>query len=87
MASSYCLYSFLEKNALCFSPFGIEDLVLDPDKIDKPPIDVMIALNIDPSAFEIEGSKDYLAATYDLLHQLEPLYLKYRNTAWHSRHF
>ena len=45
-------------------------------------MEVMIALNIDPSAFEVEGSKDYLSCTYDLMHQFEPLYLKYRGTEY-----
>ena len=63
VASSYALYAFGAKNALCFSPFGIEDLALDPSQLDKPPMDLMIALNIDPSAFDITGSKDCLAAT------------------------
>lgn len=38
----------------------------------------MIALNIDPSAFDITGSKDYLKRTYEMVEQMEPLYLKYR---------
>ena len=59
VASSYALYAFGQKNAICFSPFG---------------------LNIDPSAFDITGSKDCLSATYDLLKQLEPLMLRYRGT-------
>ena len=80
VASSYALYAFGAKNALCFSPFGIEDLALDPSQLDKPPMELMIALNIDPSAFDITGSKDCLAATYSLLEQLEPLYLQYRGT-------
>ena len=80
VASSYALYAFGAKNAICFSPFGIEDLALDPDQLDKPPMELMIALNIDPSAFDITGSKQCLAATYDLLAQLEPLYLQYRGT-------
>ena len=80
VAASYALYAFGAKNAICFSPFGIEDLALDPDQLDKPPMEVMIALNIDPSAFDITGSKECLAATYGLLEQLEPLYLKYRGT-------
>ena len=80
VASSYALYAFGAKNALCFSPFGIEDLALDPAQLDKPPMELMIALNIDPSAFDITGSRDCLAATYDLLDQLEPLYLQYRGT-------
>ena len=80
VAASYALYASGRHNAICFSPFGIEDLALDPDQLDKPPMEVMIALNIDPSAFDITGSKDCLSATYDMLEQVEPLYLKYRGT-------
>ena len=77
VAASYCLYAFLAKNAICFSPFGIEEITLPPEMIDKPPMEVMIALNIDPSAFDITGSKDYLSAVYGLMKEIEPLYLKY----------
>lgn len=80
VASSYALYAFGAKNALCFSPFGIEDLALPPEQLDKPPMDLMIALNIDPSAFDITGSRDCLAATYKLLEQLEPLILEHRGS-------
>ena len=80
VAASYALYAFGAKNALCFSPFGIEDLALDPAELDRPPMEVMMALNIDPSAFDITGSRDCLAATYKLLENLEPLYLQYRGT-------
>ena len=80
VASSYALYAFGRHNAICFSPFGIEDLALDPSQLDKPPMDLMIALNIDPSAFDITGSKDCLSATYALLGQLEPLMLRLRGT-------
>ena len=80
VTASYCLYAFMHQNAICYSPFGIEELALPPEAIDKPPMEVMIALNIDPSAFDITGSKDYLAATYDLIEQMKPLYLKYRGT-------
>ncbi|MBQ9493406.1 MAG: DUF5597 domain-containing protein [Oscillibacter sp.] len=80
VASSYCLYAFGAKNAICFSPFGVEDLALDPDKLEQPPMEVMVALNIDPSAFNTTGSKEYLRDTYGLMKQLEPLYLKYRGT-------
>lgn len=80
VASSYALYAFGAKNAICFSPFGIEDLNLDPDQLDKPPMEVMIALNIDPSAFDITGSRECLAATYGILRELEPLLIKYRGS-------
>ena len=81
VASSYALYAFGAKNAICFSPFGIEDLNLDPDQLDKPPMELMIALNIDPSAFDITGSRACLSATYGLLKELEPLLLQYRGTS------
>ena len=80
VAASYALYAFAAKNAICFSPFGIEELALDPSEIDKPPMEVMIALNIDPSAFDTQGSKEYLSKSYELLGNLEPLMLKYRGT-------
>lgn len=80
VAASYCLYAFAAKNAIGFSPFGIEDLALDPDTVVKPPMEVMIALNIDPSALDITGSKEYLSLTYHLMKQMEPLFLKYRGT-------
>ena len=80
VAASYALYAFGAKHAICFSPFGIEELALDPSQIDRPPMEVMAALNIDPSAFETEGSKEYLSRTYHLLQEMEPLMLKYRGT-------
>jgi hypothetical protein len=80
VAASYVLYAFGGKNAICFSPFGIEELALDPSQIDRPPMEVMAALNIDPSAFDTTGSKEYLACAYRLLEELEPLYLKYRGS-------
>ncbi len=80
VAASYCLYAMFGKDAICFSPFGIEELALDPDSIEKPPMEVMIALNIDPSAFDITGSKEKLAAAYGMLQNMEPLYLKTRGT-------
>lgn len=80
VAASYCMYAFANRNAIGFSPFGIEELVLSPEEIDKPPMEVMIALNIDPSAFDITNSKDYLKRTYEMVEQMQPLYLKYRGT-------
>ena len=80
VAASYALYAFGAKDAICFSPFGIEELGLDPSKVDCPPMEVMIALNIDPSAFDITDSKDFLAQTNSILENLEPLYLQYRGT-------
>lgn len=81
VAASYCMYAFGRHNAICFSPFGIEELALDPAAIDKPPMEVMMALNIDPTAFDITGSKDYLSKTYDMITQMKPLLLKYRGSS------
>ena len=44
-------------------------------------MEVMIALNIDPSAFDITGSRDCLSATYGLLKELEPIYLQNRGSS------
>lgn len=81
VTASYCLYAFGGCNAMCYSPFGIEDLALDPSTIERPPMEVMAALNIDPSAFDIAGSREILADTYDLMAQLKPIYLQYRGTS------
>ena len=80
VTSSYCLYAFGKHNAICYSPFGIEELTLPPEMIDKPPMEVMISLNIDPSAFDIAGSADHLRRTYGMIREMEPLYLQYRGT-------
>lgn len=80
VTASYCLYAFGAHNAICYAPFGIEDLILDPDEIEKPPLEVMAALNIDPSAMDITGSRGYLSETYSILEEIRPLYLKYRGT-------
>ncbi len=80
VSAAYCLYAFGKHNAICYSPFGIEELNMDPSAIDKPPMEVMIALNIDPSAFDIAGSAAYLGKAYGLIEQLKPLLLKYRGT-------
>ena len=80
VTASYCLYAFGQHNAIGYSPFGIEDLALDPGEMDIPPMEVMMALNIDPSAFDIAGSREYLSRVYELMEQMKPLYLKYRGT-------
>lgn len=40
----------------------------------------MAALNINPTVFETEGGRKYLGSVYNLLQNIEPLYLKYRET-------
>ena len=78
--ASYCLYAFLKCHALCYSPFGIEDLGLQPEEVEKPSVEVMAGLNINPAVFETEGGRKYLGNVYKFLQNIEPLYLKYRGT-------
>lgn len=40
----------------------------------------MAALNINPTVFETEGGRKYLGSVYNLLQNIEPLYLKYRES-------
>lgn len=79
-AVSYLLYAFGHNNAIGVSPFGIEDLNVPPEQLKKPPFMVMMALNIDMSAMDCSKTAPYLAKTYELIEQMEPLYLQYRNT-------
>lgn len=80
VTASYCLYAFMNCHAVCYSPFGIEDLGLSPEEAERPSAEVMAALNINPAVFETEGGREYLSKTYRLLQGIEPLYLKYRGT-------
>ncbi len=80
ITSSYALYAFGKYNAVGYSPFAVEELAMAPEEINKPPMEVMLALNIDPSAFDIEGSREYLSRVYGLMEDIKPLYFKYRGT-------
>lgn len=80
VTASCCLYAFMKCHALCYSPFGIEDLGREQEEIRKPPSDVMQALQIDPAVFETEGGKKYLGRVYEVIGQIRPLYLQYRGT-------
>ncbi|MBD3948544.1 DUF5597 domain-containing protein [Tuanshanicoccus lijuaniae] len=74
--ASYALYAFANHNAICYSPFGIEEITLPPEEVDIPPLAVMQELNIDPSAFNIRNSATFLSQTYELIENLKPLFLK-----------
>ncbi len=80
VTASYCLYAFGQHNAICYSPFGIEEITLPQEMIDVPPMEVMMALNIDPSAFDMTGSAGHLRDAYGMVKEMEPLYLQYRGT-------
>ncbi|WP_026561011.1 DUF5597 domain-containing protein [Bacillus sp. J37] len=80
VSATYALYAVGGCNAICYAPFGIEDLMKNQEDIEKPPHEVMMALNIDPTAFDIEGSAAYLAKSYSIIENIKPLYFEYRNT-------
>ena len=78
VTASYALYAYLNCHALCYAPFGIEDLwQKEPDVIPK---EVTEALNIDPLSFDMTGTKETLGEVYRLLGEIKSLYLRYRGT-------
>ena len=81
VTASYALYAIGQCNALCYSLFAVEEYSMDPAKVSKPPLAVMQALNIDPTAFDIEGCKPYISKVYNVIKEITPLYLKYRGTS------
>ena len=81
VCASYVYYAFGKHNAIGISPFGIEDLMADPSIFKKPPLFLMMELNIDITAMDGTGTAPYLSAAYDMMTHIKPLYLKYRNTS------
>lgn len=79
VTASYTLYAFLHHNALCYAPFGIEDLWTDDPA--ELPDEVIDALKMDPLSFDLSGTKETLGEVYRLLGEIMPLYLKYRGTS------
>ena len=78
--AAYCLYAFGKYNAIGYSPFAIEEYGWKQEEIMIPPMEWLIALNIDPTAFQMEGAKEALTGVYALLENIKPLYLEYRGT-------
>lgn len=80
VAATFALYAVGGCHAIGFSPFGIEELQMEPEKVEKIPMEVLIALNIDQTAFDIEGSGKYLAKSYEVIQQIQPIYYLHRGT-------
>ncbi|MBO9600489.1 MAG: DUF5597 domain-containing protein, partial [Cohnella sp.] len=74
-------YAFGKYNALCYSPFGIEDFLAPPGG-DYADVDLglLMNLNIDYSAFNASGTGPYLARSYELLANMLEVIQKYRGT-------
>lgn len=82
VTASYALYAYMHHHALCYSPFGIEDLGEEPEKAAAPTDEMIKALKMDPLSFDLTGSKDALAGVYRFVEEMKPLSLKYRGTPY-----
>lgn len=75
---SHLFYAIGKYHALCFSPFGIEDLLTPPEKLTgagNPK--VMKMLNINPAAWNTDKSGEFLKLAYALLADAVPVLEKY----------
>lgn len=79
-AATYLLYAVAGCNAICVSPFGVEDIQMDPDKLEKMPRSLLISLDIDGSAVNVTGTAPFLAESYRLLGNMWELILEYRGS-------
>lgn len=81
VSATNVFYAIGKHNALCFSPFGIEDfLAQSADGSKSVDAGQLMELNIDYSAFTDNGTGPYLAQSYKLLSDMMDLILKYRGT-------
>lgn len=80
VTATYALYAVAGCNALCYSPFGIEDVNMKMEEIEGVPMPVLMALGIDTSALDIVGTAPALAESYRILSNLWSLILEKRGT-------
>jgi hypothetical protein len=76
-------YAIGKHNALCFSPFGIEDFMAPASSdsaIGGLDSGMLAALNIDFSGFNSNGTGPYLAQSYKVLSNMMGIIIKYRGT-------
>lgn len=76
---SHLFYAVGKYHALCFSPFGIEDLLTPPEKltgIGNP--QMMKMLNIDSAAWKTDKTGEFLKTAYPLLAEMFPVLEEYR---------
>lgn len=64
-SASFLFYAVGRHDALCFAPFGIEDLF--GRRTDEMGSDLLGVLNIGADAFQTEGAGQRLAAAYDIV--------------------
>ena len=81
VTASYALYAFMKYHAVCYSPFGIEELGQTADKTKTPTQEMIETLKLDPLSFDLTGSRESLGAVYRLIEQMKPFYLDYRGSS------
>jgi hypothetical protein len=81
VSAANVFYAIGKHNALCFSPFGIEDFLAQPEG-EQNVVDagLLAALNIEVSGFTNNGTGPYLAESYKLLGSMMDIINKYRGT-------
>jgi hypothetical protein len=81
VSATNVFYAIGKHNALCFSPFGIEDFLAQPSG-DSGRLDISFLkeLNIEDTAFIDNGTGPYLAQSYKLLSNMMDIIIKYRGT-------
>ena len=65
---------------LVYPPLALKTLWRIRQALKKPPLFLLMELNIDISAMDGTKTAPYLSAAYDMMTQLRPLYMQYRNT-------
>lgn len=70
-SASFLFYAVGKHNALCFAPFGIEDLCAP--RQDEADAALLQTLNIGAAAFDAGGAGERLAAAYDLVGNMQEL--------------
>ncbi|QGQ99479.1 hypothetical protein EHS13_33775 [Paenibacillus psychroresistens] len=79
VSATNVFYAIGKHNALCFSPFGIEDFLADPQD-EAVDLSILTALNIEQSGFILNGTGPYLAQSYKLLSSMMGIIHRYRGT-------
>ncbi len=70
-SASFLFYAVGRHDALCFSPFGIEDLF--GGRTDAMEDNLLNILNIGADAFQSEGAGERLAAAYDIVGNMQEI--------------
>lgn len=79
VTASYCLYMFSKKNALGYSPFGIEDVAQEYE-YGKLSNETLATLNIASAALDPRGTKKYLSSVYKIISGLQTYLHEYAGT-------